>query len=337
MKAKLIPILVAVVIAAMDLRSQCSATDASKIETFRGMCDASAVLALNDDLFVIADDEDSLMRIYSRSLGGMPLHFRNLTSFLGFTSDDEADIEGSARIGDVLFWITSHGNNRKGKEQVSRQRFFAVKVTGTNQSVQIQPTGRPYAQLLDDMLADPRLKPFNLLAATRLPPKTPGALNIEGLAATPEGHLLIAFRNPVPRGRALIVPLLNPLDVIAGQRAKLGDPMLLDLGGFGVRSIEAWNGHYLIVAGSVDGKGKSRLYEWSGGMVPPQLWADADFTGINAEAIAVMDHGATPELLIVSDDGTRKVNGVECKKLSDPRQKSFRAMVLPLEPQLTVR
>ena len=300
------------------------------------MCDASAVLAINHDLFVIADDEDSLMRIYSRSNGGMPVQFRNLSTFLGFTGKSEADIEGSARIGDRMFWITSHGNNRKGKEQVSRQRLFAVRVTGTNSTAQIQPTGKPYTRLLDDLLADPRLKQFNLLAATTLPPKTPGALNIEGLAATPEGHLLIAFRNPVPRGQALIVPLLNPLEVIDGQRARLGDPQLLNLGGYGIRSIEEWRGNYLIVAGSVDGNGKSRLYEWNG-KGQPELWADANFTGINPEAITVMQRGATTELFIVSDDGTRKVNGVDCKKLTDPRQKSFRAVVMPLEPHVTSR
>src|SRR5262245_58015652 len=153
-KFQIMLLLLAMVLAA-PLRAQASTT-----EIYRGMCDASAVLALDHDLFVIADDEDSLMRIYSRSKGEMPIQFHNLSSFLGFTKDDEADIEGSARIGDRLFWITSHGNNRKGKEQVSRQRFFAVRITGTNSSLQIQPTGRPYTRLLDDMLADPRLRKF---------------------------------------------------------------------------------------------------------------------------------------------------------------------------------
>ena len=41
---------------------------------------------------------------------------------------------------------------------------------------------------------DPRLKPFNLARASTLPPKERGALNIEGLCATPQQQLLIGFQ-----------------------------------------------------------------------------------------------------------------------------------------------
>src|SRR5687767_5220239 len=163
--------------------------DALPANSYRGMCDASAVIALNDDLFIVGDDEDSVLRVFSRSRGGASVQRFNTTAFLGFQRDDEADIEGSARIGERIYWITSHGNNRKGREQESRQRFFATTVRTNNGSVQIQPSGRPYSRLLDDLLADPRLRPFNLAASANLPPKTPGALNIEGLASTPDGHL----------------------------------------------------------------------------------------------------------------------------------------------------
>jgi hypothetical protein len=305
-----------------------------RLETYCGMCDASAVLALNEDLFVVGDDEDSVLRVFSRSRGGAAIQRFNLTSFLGFARDDEADLEGSTRLGDKLFWITSHGNNRKGREQESRHRFFAMAVKTNHGSVRIEPVGKPYARLLDDLLADPRLKPFNLRAALNLPPKTPGALNIEGLAATPEGHLLIGFRNPVPRGQGLVVTLLNPLELLEGKRARFAEPRLIDLGGYGIRSIERWRDGYLIIGGSVDGKGKSRLYHWSGAAGQPELLRDVNFAGLNPEAITVIERGDGPELFVVSDDGTRKVNGVECKKLKDPMQKTFRAASVALAPQL---
>ena len=310
--------------------------DVSSAGKFCGVCDASAIVALDDDLFVVGDDEDSVLRIFSRSKGGAALYRFNLDSFLGFTRDDEADLEGATRLGDNLFWITSHGNNRKGKEQESRQRFFAMRFH-TNAALRLEPVGKPYTHLLDDLLADSRMARFNLHAALSLPPKTPGALNIEGLAATPEGHLLIGFRNPVPQGRALIVPLLNPNDLLAGTRARFGEPQLIDLGGYGIRSIERWRDSYLIIAGSVDGKGKSRFYEWHGGSSQPRLVQEIDFAGINPEALSVIEtHGRT-ELLVVSDDGTRKVNGIECKKLKDPMQKTFRAATLSLPPQLAAK
>ena len=39
-----------------------------------------------------------------------------------------------------------------------------------------------------------------LADAALLPPKEPGGFNIEALAATPGGKLLIGLRNPVPAG-----------------------------------------------------------------------------------------------------------------------------------------
>ncbi|HTD66550.1 MAG TPA: DUF3616 domain-containing protein [Candidatus Limnocylindria bacterium] len=303
-------------------------------ESYCGMCDASAVIALNDDLFVIADDEDTIMRVYSRAKGGAAVFRTNLSAFLGFGPTDEADIEGGARIGDHFYWITSHGNNRKGREQESRQRLFAVVVNQTNGAVSITASGRPYARLLDDLLSEPRLTRFNLKASIGLPPKTPGALNIEGLTATPEGHLLIGFRNPIPRDGALIVPLLNPAEVIQGQKARLGEPRQISLGGYGIRSMERWGDGYLIIAGSADGKGKSRLYEWSGGTEQPRLIPGVDFEGINPEAISVGTRHGLEEVFVVSDDGTRKIDGLECKKLKDPMKKTFRAMGVSLTPQM---
>ncbi|HMJ88232.1 MAG TPA: DUF3616 domain-containing protein [Candidatus Acidoferrum sp.] len=316
----------------------CSKTPAEELrtESFQGMCDASAIVALNSDLFVAGDDEDSVMRVFSRSRGSVSVHQYNLAPFLRFGANDEADLEGSTRIGDRLYWITSHGNNRKGKEQESRQRFFAITVPTNAGNVRIEPVGQPYTRLLDDLIAEPAMRQFNLHAALSLPPKTPGALNIEGLTATAEGHLLLGFRNPVPRGKALLVPLLNPSDLLEGKPPKFGAPRLIDLGGYGVRSIERWRDGYLIIAGSIDGKGKSRLYHWDGGEDAPQI-QDVDFAGINPEALSIIDRDGTPELLVVSDDGTRKVNGVECKQLKDPMQKSFRAMVVPIAPHLAAK
>ena len=69
----------------------------------------------------------------------------------------------------------------------------------------------------------------------------------------------------------------------------------------------------------------------------PALMRNVDFTGINPEAISIMETSVGPELLVVSDDGTRKVNGVECKKLKDPMQKTFRAVPVSLAPQLAAK
>lgn len=94
-----------------------------------------------------------------------------------------------------------------------------------------------------DILEDSRLDQFNLKEAETKAPKAEGGLNIEGLTATPEGELLIGFRNPIPDGKALLLPLKNPSDLVKNPdtaKAIFGEPITLDLGGLGIRSIEYW-------------------------------------------------------------------------------------------------
>lgn len=74
----------------------------------------------------------------------------------------------------------------------------------------VQPAGRIYTRLLNALLAADTLAPYRLATAAQRAAEAPGGLNIEGLAATPEGTLLIGLRNPLRQGRALLVPLLNP-------------------------------------------------------------------------------------------------------------------------------
>jgi len=301
------------------------------VRFYSGLCDASAAVWLDARTFAVADDEDNVIRVYPRDAGGAPQYSVDLSAFLqADPKEPEADIEAAAQNGDLVFWITSHGRNANGKDRPSRRRFFATRVLDRDGVVRISPTGRPYVLLLQDLTQDPRLQPFNLAAAARLPPKAPGALNIEGLATTPEGHLWIGFRNPIPKGRALLVPLLNPSAVIEGASAKLGDPVLLDLGGRGIRSITEWGNRYLIAAGSQDGKGATRLYLWRGSGHEPQRLAKLPADTLNPEALAISPGAQNNQLLVVSDDGNVVIGDRPCKKLKDARQKQFRAAIFPV-------
>jgi hypothetical protein len=237
----------------------------------------------------------------------------------------ETDLEGAAWLDDRIFWIGSHGRNRDGKFRASRDRFFATTVEKTTQGGRLVPVGKPYTRLLIDLIADRQLKPFHLSAASKLPPKHPGALNIEGLCATPDKRLLIGFRNPIPHGRALLVPLLNPNQVIAGATAKFGAPVLLNLGGKGIRDIGFWHGRYLIVAGSYDAEAVSEVYLWKGGSAEPQRMTGVDLRDFNPEAV-IVHPGNRLSFQLLSDDGTMMVDGVPCKRLPDVRQRSFRSI-----------
>lgn len=315
-------------VAAALLFAQLAAANPAAI-TCRGVCDASAVVPLGSSHFVVADDEDNILRVYSRINGGLPLHTYDLSTFLRVDpKSPEVDLEGAAPLGDRVYWISSHARNKNGKDRVSRRRLFATTLSEVNGKFTIQAVGRPYLNLLSDLLKDPRLKPFNLAAAARRAPKSKNALNIEGLCATPEGRLLIGFRNPVPAGRALIVPLLNPADVIEGKAARLGDSLLLDLGGLGIRSLARSGDRYLIIAGPYDGEGQSLLFEWRGGADVPRRLPRAELAGLNPEAIEFLTENGVERLLVVSDDGTRKINGQDCKTLTDPYLKCFRALTI---------
>lgn len=293
---------------------------------FRGMCDASGAVILGDNRFAVADDEDNVLRVYDSVRGGEPLAAIDVSAALELPikkKAPEADIEAATRVGDRALWLTSHGLNSKGKLQPSRFRFFAT--TAPSAGASVTPVGAPYHALLDDMLAAPQLARFNLAAAAKLAPKALGGLNLEGMTRRIDGSSVwIGFRNPLPEHKALVVPLLNPLAVIGGAHAELGEPQLLDLGGRGVRSLSLWRGQYLIIAGAVADETDSRLFRWDGQSAAPQPVPGVDLRGWNPEAFVSRDE--QDQVLLLSDDGSLEIEGQPCKKLADRAKKQFRGV-----------
>lgn len=227
-----------------------------------GMCDASAAVAIGNNMFLVANDEDNILRSYRADKSDSPIHTFDLNHFLKPKKHREADIEAAARVGDVVYWISSHGTSKKGKSRPSRRRFFATTVKLSDGELETAPLGVPYKDLVKRLAQSPELEKLKLGEAAKLPPKSEGGLNIEGLAATTRGALLIGFRNPTPDGKALIVPLENPEETVAGKEAELGSPILLPLGGLGIRAIEyiADNDNYLIIAGHKSNQREFRIY-----------------------------------------------------------------------------
>lgn len=292
---------------------------------FTGTCDASAAIALAGGLFVVANDEDNFLRFYRTSQPGKPVQTFNLNpSLAGRTKSPEADLEGAAQLGPRVFFISSHGNNKEGKLAPARHRLFALELKERAGEVAVQPVGRPYTNLVTDMARDPKYLHFHLAEAAKRSPESVGGFNIEGLAGTPDGTLLIGFRSPIPERRALLVPLHNPNEVINGEPPRFGEPILLDLGGLGLRGIGATAKGYYLLAGPDNGAAQSRLYFWAGDAAAPRALNEVQFPKINPEGICFMDVGGRQDALIVSDDGSRKLNGKECKSLPEA-ERQFRA------------
>ncbi len=296
---------------------------------YSGMADASGAVVVSSNLFIAASDEDNILRLYSNEKPGAPIKEFDLNGFLDLQGKSlETDIEAGARIADRAFWIGSHGSNRDGKSRPNRRRFFATKIEVVGGQVNLWPVGQPCETLLDNLVADSRFDRFHLAEAASRAPKTREALAIEGLSATPEGHLLLGFRNPIPERQALLIPLLNPNDVISGKRARFGDAIQLDLAGLGVRDLTYYDGTYVIIAGSYRGGGRFQLYSWRGVGTRPQRIKVQNIGNYTPEAIIIYPEKGLREIQILSDDGARFVDGVPRKALRSPSRLTFRSFWL---------
>jgi hypothetical protein len=284
-----------------------------------GMANASAVVPAGPKHFLAASDEDNLLKLYPVDAETAPLAVFDAAPWLALQGkSEEADFEGAARIGDLVFWIGSHGRNKDGKHRPNRQRLLVTRLVGEGDQAKLEPVGEAYPWLLDDLARAPQLASFDLSGAARMSPEEPGALNIEGLAATADGGLLVAFRSPVPEGKALLVPILNPAELATGKRARLGEAILLDLGGNGVRDI-TWSGRdYYLISGKAGSGGKQQLFRWHGPGSPPEAVENPGFKSFNPEALAVFGSAENPRVLVVSDDGNRKQS-------KNPERRRFRS------------
>ncbi len=346
----------------------------TNVLTCYGTSDASAGVAISENKFVVADDENNTLRVYQLDNPTNAVFSLDLTEFLSAAGKNpEADIEGATSIGNRIYWITSHGRNKDGKMRPNRYRFFATEfdVNGTN--ITIRPIGKPCKTLIHRFVDTAAAKELGLDRAAqfdvkddktelqRLAPKREG-LNIEALCASADAKTIyIGFRNPRPcdktssRAKALVIPLENAMDVIEKQEKPVfGKPILWDLHGLGIRSMEYSERHktYFIIAGPHNENRQSVLYRWSGNsdqqpILVRELPSGKDL--FSFEALITFKN--TERLLLLSDDGALKIHisdNSECvegmllkdgtclnKHLRNPEKKYFRAVWLELEAMTT--
>ncbi|MBA3755794.1 MAG: DUF3616 domain-containing protein [Nitrosomonas sp.] len=320
---------VVITVIALILTPLGTADTLSPITRHFGMCDASAAVPVAPDLFVIANDEDNTLRIFQRNKSGVSLYSQDISSFLQIDpKHPEADIEGATLIKNRIYWITSHGSNKDGKKRPNRHRFFATEIETIDGQFNLKPIGKPFVGLVKALEDSAGLKDYHLGKAAKHAPESRNGLNIEGLTKTPQGHLLIGFRNPIPQGKALLVPLENPQAVIAGhEKPKLGNPIFLALNGLGIRSIEYSDtkGAYFIIAGPYDDNGRFQLYQWSGNPFETPELIKMDFHKLRPEALVVYPQQKA-KIQIISDDGSESINNQNCKGLAKVQDKSFRSI-----------
>lgn len=301
---------------------------------YRGSCDGSAAVALDAEHFVGACDEDNVLRIYQRGRGALPVQAFDMSSLIqADLRHPESDFEGAARLGETVYWISSHSLSRGGKERAGRGRFFATKFLRAGGGWKVELVGIPRADLLEYLTTDPDIASLKLAEAATRSPKEKDALNIEGLCATPEGYLLVGFRNPIRGGQAVLVSLRNPAAYVGGAAPEFGPPLKLDLGGLGIRDLTLWRGGYLVAAGPARSGGKHQLWFWAGGKAAPQRLPDEELKGFDVEAIVAYP-GSTDSVELLSDDSGEPMGGGECKDLP-PAQRQFRSRTVRLPETLS--
>ena len=253
-----------------------------------GICEASAGAFLNKTHFAVASDETNKLRIYER---GKPVSVGE-ADMEAFTSFDKSDLEAAAVIGDRVYWISSHSFNSSGEDKNKRKVFLATRIGQANGKPTLTGVGKPVKSLRDPIANAAKVKPSEM--------------NIEGLAATPDGGLLIGLRAPQRDGMALVVPFNNPAAVVdKGAAPEFGEAVPIDLQGRGIRSMDLLGkggAQYIIVAGpAVDSAEAFVMFRWSGPGTKPAEIKGLDLAGIKPEGAMVVPGHDLVQLL--SDDG----------------------------------
>ena len=250
-------------------------------------------------------------------------------------ADGEIDLESSFPVGNRLFFLGSHSNNKNGRSRPDRWRMFAVDVNPADQSTSVAG----YYQWLREDLRSWDSGNLHQLGANYLglvsssdggdknPLKAPetdtlSGFSIEGSTTSPgDKQVWLGFRAPLVsapgqpavlsdkadnRTHALIIPVDNYAELLSPHggdqpHAKIGAPIRLDLGQRGIREIRKnASGEYLIIAGPPNGANGTaprnfRLFSWDGSVSTTGLALNVRALDANVAAITAPQTSCSAE------------------------------------------
>jgi hypothetical protein len=283
----------------------------SRFQELTGLYEPSAIQQLPDGRLLVVEDEkqhpfslitiDSDGAVSSKALSPGFFEFEgdfwNLDDLEGLALDQS----GSA------YALTSHSRDDDGDEKKSRDRLVRFRVEG-NRVVKPKVVSRLKRALT-------AIHPVLAAAAAVQDVKLGGGLNIEALAIGPDQQqLLIGFRSPLQGSLAIIASVENLAAMFDGDASPVVSATLtkLDLGGNGIRGmsyIPVLSG-YLIISGPVSRESvQFDLWFWSGqSNASARRVTVAGLQGFeHAEGVCSAMIGGKRRIIIVSDDGSRKV------------------------------
>jgi hypothetical protein len=322
-----------------------------------GISDASAVVALDSNYMVIADDEINALLVFNRYQSGLPVASFNYEKFSGLTDGSdgnykEVDCEAGTRslvYPQRTYWSGSMSNGGKHfEEKPNRSCLFETEISGTGAATKFTYKGH-YNNLRKQLLKWGDKNGYKLSSAADygMTPKSVEGFNIEGMIFAPDSTTMyIGFRAPIVpvtnRTKALIAPIQNFekwfSDGHPAGDPVIGDPIELNLGGRGIRDIlRLSDGTYLIIAGNSDEILNAALYTWTGKPTDiPVLTNMMDVYALKIESgLEVFNNGQpTGKVQVISDNGSNIFynDDVQTKFLSTGFKK-FRSDIVDIHQQ----
>ncbi len=294
-----------------------------------GCCDGSAGVALDDEFFLVGNDENSVLRVYARNGSRGPVMEVNFRKYLDLKKkDDESDIEGMTLIGTEVYVIASHARSKDGEKRKGRRQLFGLTYSSVDGQIQLRPFGKPFTKLHKALEEAQPIPNLDFEESAKSPGDLPGGLNIEGLSSTPSGTLLIGFRSPIVDGRTILIELKNPREILLGSEPRFGDAHQLLLGGTGIRAFERFETTYLFTTEARNGKGRPYLFSWDGQSQSPRRVFASLPKNSNPESLLLFPTTGLSEIHLLSDDGNETIRDRTCNDLKPSEERRFRRIIL---------
>lgn len=264
--------------------------------TATGLCEPSALAP--DGAVLRALDDDRKKQVFSLSPGGGAASKARRRQ--GGEPYRLNDAEAVAVAGEARWWVTSHSRNKRGERDETRERLVRTDRSGL--VVEATHTLAGLREALSTPLCPDCAVPTGFEA---LPSKA-GGLDIEGLAVSGDGALMVGLRGPLTvDGRALVIAL--PPEGLDDTR--VSGAWALDLGGRGIRSLERIPGEdtYILIAGPTARSGAFSLHRWTPGAPPVALGPiPLPAPGTAPEGLAIVSASpAQVDAFIAYDEGSR--------------------------------
>jgi len=208
------------------------------------------------------------------------------------------DLEAITSNGNIVYAITSHSLNKSHKRKSSREKLISF----------VYDDGKMRDFHIYDTLKDDLYK--NYIDFFKNGIFGIEDISIEGLCMDANNSsLLIGFRSPVIDGKAVVIAIKNPREVMLGkEKPKFSKPNSLSLNGLGIRDMTydaQRDGYWIIAGGSNDRNFNFQLWFWDNKTKKVSFVKNHPYIGYGEGITIIHKDTKKSALLIVEDDGLK--------------------------------